>query len=284
MAMESTAAEEEAQGLEELLEKVYRQGQYDFRDYKRSTVTRRLERRLRAAGVKTYWEYMKFLDDCPEEYQKIADDLTIKVSGFFRSPCTFEQLSKLVLPELLARKEALGERALNFWSTACARGEEPYSLAILLDRFLGQRQRDFVTSIQATDISRWVLNEAKVGIYSVKDIANLPSDIVQDYFLYRGQDYEIRADIRNMVDFSYFDLTSTVQPFYGEMDCIFCCNVLIYLQKQLQERVLGLLYDSLAAPGYLVLGETETPTFKLGEKLECLDNKAKIYRKKIRNS
>jgi len=277
--MESATAEREAQDLEALLEKVYRQGRYDFRGYKRSTVTRRLARRLHAAGVKTYREYMQFLDSCPEEYQRLADDLTIKVSGFFRNTGAFERLKNMVLPELLSHKEARGERTLNFWSTACARGEEPYSIAILLDMFLGQRRRDFAISVQATDISRWALDGAWAGIYSAKDVETLSPDVLRDYFLCRDKDYEIRADIRNTVSFSYFDLTSTDRPPYPGMDGIFCCNVLIYLQRQLQERVLNLLYDSLAAPGYLVLGEAETPTTSLDGRLECLDSKAKIYKK-----
>jgi len=82
-----------------------------------------------------------------------------------------------------------------------------------------------------------------------------------------------------MVSFSYFDLTSTIRQPFVNLDCIFCCNVLLYLQKTLQERVLNMLYDSLAAPGYLILGEVETPTSNLRDKLECLDAKAKIYKK-----
>ncbi|MBA7685458.1 hypothetical protein ES703_93883 [subsurface metagenome] len=82
-----------------------------------------------------------------------------------------------------------------------------------------------------------------------------------------------------MVSFSYFNLTSTIRQPFVNLDCIFCCNVLIYLQSQLQERMLGMLYDSLAAPGYLILGEVETPTNSLRGKLECLDAKAKIYKK-----
>jgi chemotaxis methyl-accepting protein methylase len=82
-----------------------------------------------------------------------------------------------------------------------------------------------------------------------------------------------------MVDFSYFDLVSTEPPPFVNLDCIFCCNILIYLQKRLQERVLGMLYNSLATPGYLVLGEVETPVDSVRGKLECLDAKAKIYKK-----
>ena len=82
-----------------------------------------------------------------------------------------------------------------------------------------------------------------------------------------------------MVHFSNFDLTSAAGPPFADLDCIFCCNILIYLQKTLQERVLSMLYDSLAAPGYLILGEVETPPNSLRGKLECLDAKARIYKK-----
>ena len=277
--MESTVAEHDALILDSLLEKVYRDDGHDFRDYKRGTVTRRLARRLHATGVSTYLEYMQFLDSHPEEYQKLADDLTIKVSGFFRSPFSFQQVAKLVLPELLSLKESQGEREIRFWSTACARGEEPYSIAIMLAEFLGQRRHDFDISIYATDVSLWALGEARSGTYTPKDTEALSQDILQNYFIQHNQGRKVRADIRQMVNFSYFDLTSISRPPFTDLDCIFCCNVLIYLQKQLQGRVLNRLYDSLAAPGYLILGEAETPASEIREKLECLDSKAKIYKK-----
>ena len=281
--MESMVAEHDAIALEPLLEKVYRDGGYDFREYKRGTITRRLERRLHATGVRTYWAYMKFLDAHPEEYQRLTDDLTIKVSGFFRSPYTSQQVAKLVLPELVSHKRKQRERSLRFWSTACARGEEPYSIAMMLAEFLGHRLPDFDISIHATDISRQALKEAWAGVYSTKDIEGLPSAILGGYFTGSGEGYEVTADIRQMVSFSYFDLASTTKPPFLNLDCIFCCNVLIYLQKTLQERVLGMLYDSLAIPGYLILGEVETPPESLREKLECLDSKAKIYKRNGRS-
>jgi len=241
-------------------------------------MTRRLARRLHATGAKTYPEYMRFLDTHPEEYQKLAEYLTIKASGFFRVPYAFQRVAEMVLPELLYYKETQGEWEVRFWSAACARGEEPYSIAILLDQFLGQRWQDFDISIYATDISRWALSEAQAGIYSLKDVESLSGNILERYFR-RAEDYEVKADIRQMVSFSHFDLTSNTTLPFTELDCIFCCNVLIYWQKQLQERVLNMLYDSLATPGYLVLGEVEMPTNELRDKLECLDSKAKIYKK-----
>jgi len=268
--------------LDSLLGKIYRDTGYDFREYKRGTVARRLERRLHVTGAKTYLDYMQFLDAHPEEYQILADDLTIKVSGFFRSPYTFQQVARVVLPELTLFKRSRGERSLRFWSTACACGEEPYSIAILLADFLGNRRKDFDISIYATDISRQALQEAQTGIYSLKDVKGLTPTVLENYFTRYDKGYVVSSNIKQMVSFSYFDLTSTIRQPYVNLDCIFCCNVLIYLQSQLQERVLSMLYDSLATPGYLILGEVETPTSSLREKLECLDTKAKIYKKNKR--
>jgi len=265
--------------LDLLLEKVYRDGGHDFREYKRGTVTRRLERRLHATGAKTYLDYMRFLDAYPEEYQRFAEELTIKTSGFFRSPYTFQQVDRVVLPELVAYKRKQGKRRLRVWSTGCARGEEPYSIAILLAEFLGRRLPDFDVLIHATDISQQALKKAQAGVYHSKDVEGLAVPILVCYFAHRGESYTVRTDIRRMLRFSYFDLTSTVGQPFTDLDCIFCCNVLIYLQEQLQGRVLNMLYDSLATPGYLILGEVETPPNNLREKLECLDSKAKIYKK-----
>ena len=277
--MENMVENRDIKGLSLLLEKVYREGGHDFRDYKPGTVTRRLQRRLFTAGTGTYLEYMRFLDAHPEEYQRLADDLTIKVSGFFRSRYTFQQVAGLVLPELVSHKRKRGEWGLKVWSTACARGEEPYSIAVLLAESLGDRLKNFNISIYASDISRQALREAQVGLYSAQEVEGLPPAILENYFSRQGKGYLVKSSIRQMVSFSYFDLVLTKTSPFMNLDCIFCCNILIYLQKQLQERLLTMLYEALAAPGYLILGEVETPTDNLHGKLECLDTRAKIYKK-----
>ena len=277
--MESKVAEHQDAVLDVLLEKVYRDSGYDFRGYRRGTVTRRLGRRMLITGVNTYVDYMHFLDSHPEEYERFADYLTIKVSSFFRSPYTYRQLAGLVLPELLLHKKERRERSLRLWSAGCARGEESYSMAIMLADFLGKDCSNYDIAVYASDIGHLNLDELRSGIYPASDVEDLPRSLRDNYLLPDGDNYEVREDIRQMVRFFYFDLTSTLGQPLPVMDCIFCCNVLIYFQRQLQERVLDRLYNSLAVPGYLVLGEVETPTTALLEKLECLDSKAKIYRK-----
>ena len=265
--------------LDLLLEKVYREGGYDFRDYRHGTVIRRLEKRLHATETRTYRDYIHFLDTHPEEYEKFAECLTIKVSGFFRNSYAFQQVARLVLPELFSEKRKRRDQSLGVWCTACARGEEPYSIAILLAEFLGHQRQGFNISIYATDISRPALKEAKAGIYSLKDVEGLSDMILENYFNHTDGRYEVIADIKQMPHFSYFDLTSTARPPFMNLDLIFCCNVLIYLQKQLQKRVLDMLYNSLHSQGYLILGEAETLPNSLHKKLGCLDRKAKIYKK-----
>ncbi|MFC1941677.1 CheR family methyltransferase [Chloroflexota bacterium] len=277
--MENAITSSDPMLLDSLMEKVFQDGGYDFRNYKHGTIVRRMARRLCATKTKTYLEYIHFLDTHPEEYHKLADDLTIKVSGFFRNQHSFQQLAGLVLPKLLAYKEARGERTLRFWSAGCARGEEPYSIAILLSEFLGQRRQEFDISINATDISQWAINHAQSGIYSSQDLGNLPEAIKAGYFTHSGENYEIRADIRQMVNYLPYDLTSTAPPPLYNLDCVFCCNVLIYWQRNLQEQVLEMIYEVLGTSGYLVLGEVETPTNKMRGRLLCLDHKAKIYKK-----
>ena len=265
--------------LDILLEKVYRDSGYDFRDYRRGTVTRRLERRMLATGVNTYIDYMHFLDSHPEEYDRFADYLTIKVSSFFRSPYAYRQMAALVLPEIMRHKKRQEDCCLQFWSAGCAHGEEAYSMAIMLADFLGDDRAQYDITVYASDIGPLDLNGLRSGIFPASDVESLPHSILDRYFLPDGNNYKVRADIRRMVKFFHFDLTSVDRLPLPGMDCIFCCNVLIYFQRQLQGKVLDQLYNSLAVPGYLVLGEVETPSTALLEKLECLDSKAKIYRK-----
>ena len=277
--MKSTVVEPAVTALDSLLKKVYRDGGHDFRLYKRGTVTRRLERRLHATGASSYRDYINFLDNRPEEYQNLVSELSINVSGFFRNQYTFEQLNRLVLPELLANKRRVAKPRFSVWSNACASGEEPYSIAIQLLEFLGSERRDFKTTVYATDISHTALRQARAGIYSSKEIEVLPTAIRERYFRRHDQAYTVRDSLKRILRFSHFDLTFSGKIPFSGLDVIFCCNVLIYMQAQLQERVLTRLYHSLATPGYLILGEVETPPPSLREKLECLDSKAKIYKK-----
>ncbi len=279
MATESQVDSKSSTELDLLLEKVYREAGFDFRNHRHSMLARRLERRLLSLDLKDLSEYIQYLDSHQEEYNRFVEHNTIKVSGFCRCPRTFDQMAKLVLPEMVAEKRSRGERSLKFWSAACARGEEAYSIAIMLDTSLGESKSEFDVHVCGSDISRKSLSAAREGIYFAEDIAKFPEQQREQYFTRHGPGFLINPGITEMMDFAYYDLTSSAPPPIKNPDCIFCCNVLIYWQRELQAEVLGRLCEALAVPGYLVLGEVETPTPNIAGRLVCLDSRAKIYKK-----
>jgi two-component system, chemotaxis family, CheB/CheR fusion protein len=275
----SFAAQDDAVTVFKILDKVFRVTGVDFRGYRQATIIRRLGGRLQAVGADTCNEYLEFLGSHPEEYGKFLNHMSITVSDFLRTPYAFQQIVRLVLPELVSRKGGQEKSELKFWSAATARGQEAYSIAFVLADYLKNRLEDFDISILATDINRRSLIQAKSGSYSLKDVEHLPHGILERYFTRSAAGFEVNSDIRQMVDFRYFNLASTAPPPFISQDCIFCCNILIYLEKKVQEKVIAMLCDSLAAPGYLVLGEAETLPVYLDMKLELIDYKAKIYKK-----
>jgi len=269
---------DEPETLSRLLEQIYRDSGYDFRHYKQGTVTRRLGRRLQATGTTNYDDYLRFIADHPQEYERISQSLTITVSSFFRSQYAFGQLARLVFPALLPRSSPIPQR-LRLWSVACARGEEPYSIAMALSDYLGSRTDYHDIKIYATDINRQSLEQARTGVFSATDIESVPQP-ARKHFSHNNSGYVINDNVQRMVTFDYFDLTSNIQAPFGAMDGIFCCNILIYLHRQLQTKLLGALCESLLPGGYLMLGDVESPTENVRSRLKCLDAKAKIYQKK----
>jgi len=271
--------QDETAVLFRLFDRVFRVTGDDFRSYRQAMVLRRLEGRLRATGAGNYGEYLGFLETHPEEYGRLVNHLTITVSDFLRTPYTYQQMVRLVLPELVSRKRLQTNPDLQFWSAATARGQEAYSIALVLADFLGDRRSDFKISVNATDINRGSLLQARAGRYSLKDVAHLPAGLLERYFTRAGQECEVNADIKQMVTFRYHNLASSAPAPFINQDCIFCCNILIYLQRQAQEKVLHTLYHSLAVPGYLILGEAETPPGSLVGKLRAVDSRARIFQK-----
>lgn len=264
--------------LDLLLEKVRRDSGHDFCGYRRGTMMRRLERRLWATESGSYQEYSQYLDQHPEEYEKLIDCLAVCVSGFCRNPKTFEQIYRRVLPDLMAR-QGQTRRVLTFWSAGCARGEEPYSLAILLKEYCANNAQNLNVRIYATDINHQALKQASLGVYHQEDLKLLPPYYQNKYFTPQGKDYALDPAIKSMVSFAHFNLVSAVPPPFDDVDCILCCNVLIYLQKDQQRATMEMLYKALAEKSYLILGEVEIPDRTFLERLKCIDQAAKIYHK-----
>ncbi|MBM9520908.1 protein-glutamate O-methyltransferase CheR [Desulforhopalus vacuolatus] len=258
--------------LEWLMERVFQKRGFDFREYRRNTLIRRIGRRLKARSSKTYKEYADVLDKDPGEYDKLFNDLTINVTSFFRDQSAFTALEQVVIPALV-KKEA---KNIRIWSMGCSTGEEPYSIAILLMEFLKQNIKKMDITILATDIDPRALKNAMKGIFSNKAVADIRPSWVEKYFIPAGNNFSVRPELKELITFQTHDMVS--DPFYHDFDLVVCRNVLIYFMLPLQIRVLKCIHKELKQGGFLLLGKAEQPAAELNGLFSCVDRNARLYR------
>ncbi len=246
----------------------------DFSHYKESTLCRRLHRRCIAAGFQSLSDYAQHLSSSEEERLTLKSDLLIKVSYFFRNPEAWSFLEKQVLPGLLEVIDA--QRPLRMWCAACATGEEAYSLAIMVHELADRAGRPIHAKIFATDLDQAALDYASQGIYPDTIRSDVPERLLNKYFERKDDGFEISRQIRKMVIFAHHNLVQDAG--FTRLHFVSCRNVLIYMQGQLQQKVLHSLNFSLRSNGILFLGESET----LGDAetaFTTLQKRWRIYRK-----
>ncbi len=245
---------------------------------------RRIGRWVAKTGSSGYREYFEYLQQHTAELSHLIDVLTINVSRFFRDTLVFDTFGKIILPALIQEKQAQKEPTLRIWSAGCATGEEPYSIAMLLQEFFKKEPPTFNLSLFATDIDNKSLSCARQAKYSPESIQNITVKRLKAYFDTQPGGYQLKPEIRAMVSFSHFDLLSTShfsppESIFGDFDIIFCRNVLIYFNADFQEVIFEKLHRSLRKNGLLVLGEAEILPVKyegsFGKRTAC----CKIYRK-----
>lgn len=277
----------ERRGLHRLMEKIYRERGFDFRDYKESTLTRRLERRLYARGVKSYTDYACVLDKDPSEYDKLFDDLTIKVTSFFRDEVAFKALEKMVIPFLIKRRIGR-QKGLRIWSAGCAMGQEPYSIAMLLSEKLAPLDVCYLTglgkkinsqnlTILATDIHTKALEQAKEGVFARSEVEAIRPAWRKKYFIFEGNSFRVKPTLKKLITFKVHNLVNDLP--YQDLDLVVCRNVLIYFSLPLQMRVLRDFYAGLNRGGFLLLGKAEVPMGEGTVLFEYVDKKAKLFKK-----
>ena len=263
-------------GLQQLLEKVYRERGFDFREYRKTTLTRRLGRRLRATGAVSYEAYAGVLDRFPGEYTRLFDDLTINVTSFFRDESAYTALKEVVLPELLNGKRGQ-EREIGIWSAGCSSGEEPYSVAILLLEFLGSKAKEWNIRVLSTDVDPKALDKARNGFFPKADVERLGHERVKRHFFQERDGFRVKKGLRGLVRFREHSLLA--DPPCSDQDLVLCRNVLIYFSPPLQVQALKHLCEGLCRGGFLLLGKAEVPAMETKGLFQCLDKKAKLYRK-----
>jgi len=256
-----------------LMEKVYRERGFDFRGYKKSTLTRRLGRRLRARGVQTYIDYARVLDNDQTEYDRLFMDLTINVTSFFRDVVAFKALEEVVLPGLITK----GETNIRIWSAGCATGEEPYSIAMSLMGFLDRDIGLWNVSILATDIDAKALERAREGFFTTKEVEGIRPAWIERYFIPEGGGFCVKPALKQLVIFEKHNLVSDAP--YSGLDLVVCRNVLIYLNPMPQAQMIKGFYEGLKERGFLLLGKSEVPVGETRTLFNCIDKKAKLYQK-----
>ena len=225
----------------------------DFTGYKRPSLTRLLNRRMRTAGAQTYGEYVDLLQVEPSELEALLDVLLINVTAVFRDPAAWDELATSLLPEVLA---ALGpDEPVRVWSAACASGEEAYSLAMLLHSLLGDAEYKRRVKIYATDIDEHALAVARQGRYRPDDLAGLTDAQRETYFEPDGAGLRFRADLRPSLIFGRHDLLQDAP--ISRVVLLSCRNVLMYFTAETQSRVLERFSFALHDHGLLLLGKAE---------------------------
>lgn len=259
-----------ADNLHTLLEYVRKLRAIDFNAYRPGTIKRRLEIRLSATGMPDYASYLQYIEENPKEIDALIDTLTIKVSHFFRNSFVFEVMKSFILPELIDTHRG---DALRIWCAGCARGEEAYSVAILLKEVMGKEKIFPQTFILATDIDRETVEDARRAVYTTESLVEVKKGCLDKYFTVEHDFYRLKNEIRSMVTFAYHDVTTCKLPkegIFSDYHLILCRNVLIYFERDTQERVMGSLSGSILKDGYLVLGESETIPHQLDNFYEVM--------------
>ncbi|HEY7382225.1 MAG TPA: CheR family methyltransferase [Beijerinckiaceae bacterium] len=247
---------------------------HDFHGYKQQTFLRRVQRRMHVVQANDVEHYARFLQDHPEEVHSLFNDLLIGVTQFFRDAKEFEVLERDVIPKMLQGKE-VGD-SVRVWVLGCATGEEAYSIGILLREALASR--DFAPQVQifATDIDARALAAARVGRYPDTIARDVPPQRLARWFVREGNTYCVVKELREMCIFSAHNVIRDA-PF-SKLDLISCRNLLIYLNTDLQNRVIPLFHFALLPERYLFLGNSETVT-RHQNLFEPVDRRARIFRR-----
>ncbi|HEX8391970.1 MAG TPA: CheR family methyltransferase, partial [Longimicrobium sp.] len=226
---------------------------FDFSGYKRSTLTRRVERRMATLEIASYDAYRDFLELHPEEYGELFNTILINVTSFFRDRDAWDTLAREYVPALL--RDRGPDAPIRVWSAGCASGEETYSLVMLLVEAMGVESFRERVKVYATDRDDEALAHARAAVYQGKDLDDLPEGYAEKYFEPVGTGFVFRADLRRQVIFGKHDLVHDAP--ISHLDLLACRNVMMYFNTEVQASILARFHFALKADGLLFLGRAE---------------------------
>jgi two-component system CheB/CheR fusion protein len=245
---------------------------HDFSNYKRATVLRRIARRIGVRQVGDLAGYLEYLREHPEEAQALLKDLLISVTNFFRDTEAFKALEQHVIPKLFDHKRE--DDQVRVWVPGCATGEEAYSVAMLLSEYASAVPESPSVQIFATDIDEQAIAIAREGVYSAAESADLSAERLRRFFVKEGESFRVRKELREMVLFAHHNLIK--DPPFSHLDLVSCRNLLIYLNRTAQHRVMEVIHFALNPSGYLFLGASESIE-GTGDLFVTIDKEAHIF-------
>jgi two-component system, chemotaxis family, CheB/CheR fusion protein len=264
----------EQNGFKKILLLLRNQSGVDFSRYKSTTIQRRIARRILLSKVGTAEAYANFLRGKPKELEALYSDLLINVTSFFRNPAAFEVLQAKVFPQLIAQSR---DKPLRVWVPGCSTGQEAYSIAMAFVETAEAAGDARKLQVFATDLNEMVLEKARTGFYAQSFVHDLSPERLHRFFVEADGGYRVAKFLRETLVFARQNLFS--DPPFSRMDLISCRNVLIYLEPDLQRKVLPTLHYALNPGGFLFLGESES-LGPLVDVFERVDKKHKIFSKK----
>ncbi len=239
--------------LDALLEFIKESRGFDFTGYKRSSIQRRVAKRMAAVGTESYDEYLDFLQLHSDEFAELFNTLLINVTSFFRDPQTWEYMATTIVPQLVAARSA--SAPIRIWCAGCASGEEPYTVAMVFARVLGDTGFRDRVKIYATDVDEHSLEQARLGAYLPRQIEDVPHDALERFFERTDQRYVFRKDLRRCVIFGRNDLIQDAP--ISRIDLLVCRNTLMYFTAEAQAQILRRFHFALDDSGVLLLGKSE---------------------------
>ncbi len=248
---------------------------HDISRYKQTTLRRRIERRMAVHQINKISDYVKYLQKIPSEVDILFKDMLIGVTGFFRDPDAFKILEEQVLPALL--KDKPPNSTIRIWIVGCSTGEEAYSIAVLLSEAMERMKLHVNVQIFASDIDAEAIERARTGVYPDSIAADVSPERLRHFFIKDGTTFQVKKHLREMIIFAVQNIIS--DPPFSRIDLLSCRNLLIYMDSNLQKKILPLSHYALNSRGVLFLGPSES-IGEFTDLFQPVNSKWKIFKRK----
>ena len=273
--LSDTLTEADGDAMQRILSHLRVRSGHDFSSYKKPTIRRRIARRMQVQRATTMADYLAALRENPQEAQALFADLLISVTTFFRDTSAFDKLAALVIPRLFDEKGV--SDTIRVWVPGCATGEEAYSIAILLLEEASRHEIRCGLQIFASDLDDSALAIAREGRYPVAIEADMTEERLRRFFTRVGDHYRVARELREIVLIAKHSLLR--DPSFSRVDLISCRNVLIYVDRAMQQQICATFHFALRRSGYLFLGSPENADSPVGAFRRPMDRKSRIYQR-----